>query len=355
MTNCILYQHTLPQYRYEFIEMLLTERNYTLACADTMAINSFLKRHPELADRVQFCRHRVFSIAGRKFEITWSRALFSCPNVIVIPNRAQDLGLWLVALVRKLAGRPTYYRGHGMGLRFARSHKLRQVINVLQSTLSKGIFTYSRFETHSFTAAASTAGYPGWKKKVPSNNTHIDWRNLPWKDYREHELPTAVFIGSGSKKQRVLELASYLCASKSVRLKLMVPRADYDEMPQEVRQFVSYHAPTYKKEEIDDFFCDVDCGVTFGSVGLFVNECYARGRPVLCLSHELGEEYRHAPEFAFVVAFNQKHVFVSTDQLVSFLTSFKLTKDVFYDIRDFYEKNLNLSQMVTCFPEGNAK
>lgn len=349
MEHAILYQHTLPRYRYEFIERLLKELPFVLVCGDRTATDAFLNHYPELVGQVVLGRHFSLPVGNKRIEISWSPALFSNRNAVVIPNRAQDLGLWLIALWRAAARRPTYYRGHGTGIRKSSSGRLRRMINAAQSRLSLGIFTYSNFLDRADAATRSTACYPGWSRLVPSNNTHTDWRNLSWASYRKHDMPTVAFIGSGSKKQRVVELATALSAAGRTHLKLMVPRQEFERIPQDLREKISYHAPTYRKEDIDTFFEDVDCGATFGSVGLFVNECYARGRPVYCLAEELNGVFRHAPEFSFVEQFDPVHICSTPDELLDAIAEFRMTKKIFSDIRTFYENNLSLSQMILCF------
>lgn len=349
MEKAIIYQHTLPPYRHEFIERLLKDLQFALVCGNRSATDAFSTRYPDLAGNVVLARHTAMPVGNKRIEFTWSPVLFSSRNAVVLPNRAQDLGLWLIALWRKATRRPTYYRGHGIGTRIGSSHRLRRMINAAQSQLSLGIFTYSNFLSEEDDPARSTAFYPGSRRLVPSNNTHTDWRNLDWASYREHSIPTAAFIGSGSKKQRVVELATALCTSGRVHLKLMVPRQEYERIPSGVRENISYHPPSYRKEEIDQFFQDVDCGATFGSVGLFVNECYARGRPVFCLAEELQGTFRHAPEFSFIRQFDPTHICSTPDELVEAVAGYRLNEHTFSEIKTFYENNLSLSQMVSCF------
>ncbi|MDA9854512.1 hypothetical protein N9C82_01475 [bacterium] len=317
----ILYQHVIPPYRYELFSYF--EPEITIASS-------------EIKDGKHIGYLLTLKIVKTHLQVTISKELILA-KAVIIPNNPYDIGLWLIAIVRRFNGNTTFYRGHAGSLKKydLAQYILRKIIDSLQIFLSAGILGYVKVSSNNL----QSANYVKWKSKFyGSNNIHLMWRGLAKPS--KNSMKTAFFIGTNKKKQKTSQLLEFV--RKTNRIETIHLIGDFEDLKLHFTdsKFV-FHGPIYNEQEKDEIIMQCGYGLSLGSLGLFVIDCLSRNRPILGLTNH-ADPIGHAPEADFVKYFPGSVLCIDESELE---VQLRKLVHVEIDYQKIYEANFSYSSI----------
>jgi hypothetical protein len=317
--KAVLYQHLIPSYRLGLFKYLRPEIEVASPGIQVGQAIGYLI---------------TLKILKLSLKITFSQKFFFT-HCLIIPNNPYDIGLWLIAIVRRFNGKRTFYRGHAGSLKKYNflQYKIRKIIDSLQIYLSAGILGYVKVSSDNL----QSANYVKWKSKFyGSNNIHIMWRGLAKPS--KNRMKTAFFIGTNKKKQKTYKLLEFVRKTNQIETIHLIGNFDDLKLKFTDPKFV-FHGPIYNEQEKDEIILQCGYGLSLGSLGLFVIDCLSRNRPILGLANQ-SDLIGHAPEAAFIKYFPGSILCVDESDLEVQLRNLM---HVEIDYQKIYETNFSYS------------